>query len=235
MVKFWPGSPRHAKDATSLPPSLPLDASLVNPPHSPKKGRCTNQNVPAHRPSPQLRVKAVIGKGRSSNSFDVLVDVDDMVSKSKEKEMAFAQLKERSTAAASFDELVGAFKALVTLMRDYRTSAPTVACFDALDAIHHRLENHHEIPRGTETSDSFGALLTKVVVTPMASISAQLQTHHKAIQALSKVVESGKTSQATGHPCPSAPSTLQSPPKAKPPPLLHPSDERILVRYEART
>ncbi|KAJ7786936.1 hypothetical protein B0H14DRAFT_2629948 [Mycena olivaceomarginata] len=47
------------------------------------------------------------------------------VSKSKEKEHTFLQLKDRGETETMFDELASAFKVLVTLMRNYLSSDPT--------------------------------------------------------------------------------------------------------------
>ncbi|KAJ6484579.1 hypothetical protein DFH09DRAFT_1340013 [Mycena vulgaris] len=63
-------------------------------------------------------------------------------SKSKEKEAAFLDLKERSDAAQSFDDIASIFKATIRLMKDYKSTAPTSACFSALEALESRLENH---------------------------------------------------------------------------------------------
>ncbi|KAJ7930244.1 hypothetical protein B0H13DRAFT_2309713 [Mycena leptocephala] len=152
--------------------------------------------------------------------------------KAKEKAAAFLNIQARSTAAESLDDMAGIFKDLVALMRDYKSSSPTAACFQALDSIQSRLENHHEFRREAETADTFSAILTKSVSAPMLALSSQLQSQHKAIQALSKVVESVKLSGAQSNTdCVSSPPP--SPPvKTKPVPLPSPSEERILVRCD---
>ncbi|KAJ7141493.1 hypothetical protein C8R44DRAFT_727077 [Mycena epipterygia] len=137
--------------------------------------------------------------------------------------------------ATSLDEIANTFSAFVTLMKDYRLSAPTTACFAVLDRIEERLVNHHEFPREFETAKSFGAILTKSVLSPIASLSSQLQAQHKAIQSLSKVVEHIKSSPLASQSYAAAAMTasgppLRSVPKLKASPLPSPSDEHILVR-----
>ncbi|KAJ7908067.1 hypothetical protein B0H13DRAFT_2331730 [Mycena leptocephala] len=69
-------SPRLA-DATFLPtPPIPLDASLIHPPHTPKPKTHQKRKKPAHRPVPQITVTTRIGMGCSANSFQVLADPD---------------------------------------------------------------------------------------------------------------------------------------------------------------
>ncbi|KAJ7930162.1 hypothetical protein B0H13DRAFT_1858992 [Mycena leptocephala] len=211
-------------------PSLPPDASLVSPPKS--SSVPASPKPPPHRPAAQLRVFAETGSP-ASNSFSALADAPDTPpSKAKEKAAAFLNIQARSTAAESLDDMAGIFKDLVALMRDYKSSSPTAACFQALDSIQSRLENHHEFRREAETADTFSAVLTKSVSTPMLALSSQLQSQHKAIQALSKVVESVKLSGAQSYAdCVSSPPP--SPPvKTKPVPLPSPSEERILVRCD---
>ncbi|KAJ7101902.1 hypothetical protein C8R44DRAFT_887698 [Mycena epipterygia] len=148
---------------------------------------------------------------------------------SKEKEAAFLDLKTRSESAGSFDDIASIFQSLVRLMRDYKSSAPTAACFAALDALGSRLENHHEIPRASESSDSFSALLTKSVAKPVESLLAQVQSQHKAIQSLSKTVESLKNSRlATPSSFAAAAASPPGTPKSKPAPLPTPPDERLI-------
>ncbi|KAJ6545051.1 hypothetical protein DFH09DRAFT_1088253 [Mycena vulgaris] len=127
----------------------------------------------------------------------------------------------RTMDVAMLDEMASTFGDLVNLMRDYQTSAPTAACFDVLDTFRAHLEGHHEFPSEAEIADSFGALLTKSVSAPIQIMSAQLQSHQKALQSLSK-------SYATA-----ASGTVDIPPKpcAKPRAASLPSllDEHILV------
>ncbi|KAJ7455444.1 hypothetical protein FB451DRAFT_1407761 [Mycena latifolia] len=116
------------------------------------------------------------------------------------------------------------------------SSAPTAACFAALDVLESRLVNHHEIPRTPENSDSYSALLTKAVTMHIQTIEAELLQHHKALQSLSKSVERIKPSLALGATsfavATTTPALNQPPPKPKTQPLPLPSDERHLVRCD---
>ncbi|KAJ7467598.1 hypothetical protein FB451DRAFT_1177976 [Mycena latifolia] len=78
------------------------------------------------------------------------------------------------------------------------SSAPTAACFVAFDVLESRLVNHHEIPRTSENSDFYSAVLTKAFTMHIQTIEAELLQHHKALQSLSKSVERIKPSLALG-------------------------------------
>jgi hypothetical protein len=299
-------SPRLADAAFSPTPPIPPDASLINPPHTPKAKTRQKRKKPTHRPAPQISVTARVGTGRSANSFQVLADIDDATNEqvqpesshkvtadtraasngdgarrkrggtdtrglspprgdrqvpesvppvtstthapqarsaaappraamSREKEALFVGLKERALAASSLDDLATSLCDLVRLMRDYRTSAPTVACFDALDAVQARLDNHHEFPRDAESAESFSALLTKTISAPVQIMSAQLQAQHKALQGLTKSIESVKTSHMSSGSCNHAPAGQPTPMPAKSKattPLTNTPDERILLRCD---
>ncbi|KAJ7677662.1 hypothetical protein B0H17DRAFT_1236198 [Mycena rosella] len=118
--------------------------------------------------------------------------------KSKKKVSAFLDLKEHLLASGSLDDLTSTVKDLLTLMRDYKSCAPMAACFEALDTVQARLENHHEFPCDREWEASFGALLTKSVADPIQVMCSLVQTQNKAIQSLSKTVESLKTARSLG-------------------------------------
>ncbi|KAJ7162472.1 hypothetical protein C8R46DRAFT_1037674 [Mycena filopes] len=134
------------------------------------------------------------------------------------------------------DELATTHRDLVALMRDYKKSGPTAECFDALDAIQARLDAAHEFPHHAESAESFSAILSKSVTAPIQFITAQLQTHHKAIQALTKVVDAAKPSRIDSSAASTATpalSPLPRPPKAAP--LTSTPDERILLRCDGET
>ncbi|KAJ7440726.1 hypothetical protein FB451DRAFT_1191376 [Mycena latifolia] len=202
-------------------PSLPPDASLVTPPKSLSPQPSPARSTAPHRPAAQLRVFAEQSPAASTNAFSALADVTNVL------------------AAASLDELAKAFRELTGLIRDYRKSAPTTACLDALDAVQSRLDAHHEFPREAESSESFSALLTKSLAAPLQIMTAQLQMQHQAIQSLSKSVDSVKTAHvlaksyasATGP----APSTTSAPPKPRTAPITSTPDERILLRCDGNT
>ncbi|KAJ7869442.1 hypothetical protein B0H14DRAFT_3440631 [Mycena olivaceomarginata] len=146
------------------------------------------------------------------------------VTASKEKEASFRALKDRTLWAASFDELA---------------IAPTAACLDALDTFQARLDGHHEFPWEEETTESFSALLTKSVISPIHILTAQLQAQHQAIQSLSKSVDSVKTAHVTTKSYAStdgsAPDVARSPPMPKSLPITSTPDERILPRCDGDT
>ncbi|KAJ7811254.1 hypothetical protein B0H13DRAFT_1926869 [Mycena leptocephala] len=222
-----------AHAASPATPSLPPDASLVSPPKSATPMPSPKRDAPPHRPAPQTRVY-VQQPAKSGNTFSALATDPDTPSKSKEKETAFLDLKTLADSAESFDDLVSAFKAVVQLFRDYKSSAPTSAAFAALESVQTRLENHHEIPRASETSTTFSALVTKSVTKPVESLLAQVQAQHKAIQSLSNAVESLKTKPSVTAPSFAAAASKSPPPspKPKPAPLPCPSDERLLIRCD---
>ncbi|KAJ7713087.1 hypothetical protein B0H14DRAFT_3523595 [Mycena olivaceomarginata] len=102
-------------------------------------------------------------------------------------------------------------------MRDYRKSGPTAACFEALDAVHSRLEAAHEFPRDAESPESFSAILTKSMAAPIQIMTAQLQAHHKALQSLTKSVESIKAPRPEAHAAAAAATAAQCQPRPPPP------------------
>ncbi|KAJ7831939.1 hypothetical protein B0H14DRAFT_2592364 [Mycena olivaceomarginata] len=185
-------SPRHATNASMPIPSLPPDASLVNPPNTPKK------------------------RGRPRNN------------EKQEKQAAFLALRDRANAAGSMDDIATTFRDLVSLMRDYRKTGPTAACFESLNAVHARLEAAHEFPRDAESPESFSAILTK-------SVAAPLQAQHKALQSLTKSIESAKSPRPDTYAAATA-ATFQ-PPQLSPKtvPVTSTPEERILLRCNGET
>ncbi|KAJ7457330.1 hypothetical protein FB451DRAFT_1183233 [Mycena latifolia] len=153
----------------------------------------------------------------------------------REKQAAFIALKDGALAATSLDELAKSFRELIGLIRDYRKSAPTAACLDALDAVQSRLDAHHEFPHEAELAESFSALLTKSLAAPLQIMSAQLQTQHQAIQSLSKSVDSVKTAHIlakSSAPTAFSASAPQPPSKSRSAPITSTPEERILLRCD---
>ncbi|KAJ6505701.1 hypothetical protein C8R47DRAFT_1243578 [Mycena vitilis] len=285
------GRKRPAPNASSSVPSLPPDASLVSPPHSPKK-RKTVRKPKDYRIAPQVQITARVGSGASAHSVDVCADpvspqtphkvtadkraghedgsgsrgkrggaveelppppggrqapftvppvtspavssVADPLApcQKKEKQDAFKDLKERAMAAGTLEDVASTFRALVTLMHDYRKNAPTAACFDALYAIQSRLDAPHEFPLDAESPESFSAILTKSIAAPIQLMAAQLQSQHKALQSLTKSIDNVKSlrtetfatvAAAPVHPHPSPPKQV---------PITGTPDERILIRCD---
>ncbi|KAJ7822150.1 hypothetical protein B0H13DRAFT_2376775 [Mycena leptocephala] len=67
-------SSRKTKLTSPPAPILPPDASLINPPNSPKAKTRSKRKETTHRPSPQITVTAKVGSGRSANAFSVLAE-----------------------------------------------------------------------------------------------------------------------------------------------------------------
>ncbi|KAJ7480905.1 hypothetical protein FB451DRAFT_1447020, partial [Mycena latifolia] len=201
--------------------------------------RTPNLNLAVGSREPQTpNLNAGSGSVRRSNAFEPKPSPG--TSAAKEKQAAFVALKDNALAATSLDELAKSFRELIVLIRDYRKSAPTTACLDALDAVQSRLDAHHEFPHEEETADSFSALLTKSVSAPIHVLTAQLQAQHQAIQSLSKSVDSIKTAHTLSKSYASAtastpgptPSIVQPPKKPKSVPITSTPDERILLRCD---
>ncbi|KAF8176380.1 hypothetical protein K438DRAFT_1979169 [Mycena galopus ATCC 62051] len=154
--------------------------------------------------------------------------------KTREKQKAFQTLGERARKAETLDQLAGAFKELVKLMRDYKGSNPVAANYAAMDEFAKHLEKHHIFSRDAESPTTFSALLTTTIEAPILALNTQIQAQHKAIQSLSKSVAAVKApvlsmlgsyaSAAAG-----APARLQ-PTKPVPAPLTNTPDEHILLR-----
>ncbi|KAJ7182535.1 hypothetical protein C8R43DRAFT_1116173 [Mycena crocata] len=160
------------------------------------------------------------------------------------KKDKFSELRSRTADAASLDELAVVLGETVATMRLYSSSSPTVICLKLLGEIHERIANHHEFPAADESRESFGTIVSRTVTAPVKTLAAQLENQHKAIQSLTKTVESLKNAPILS-PCPHSPSApsyakmTSSPPspkeKEKSPPLPNPSDERLLVRFNGPT
>jgi hypothetical protein len=153
------------------------------------------------------------------------------------KSEKYADLANQATLATSLDALAVILGETLATMRLYSSSPPTKACFSLLNDIQERLANHHEFPAADESRESFAAVVSRAVSSPVKSLTAQVESQHKAIQALSKTVESLKNAPVLSLPLPGSPSyasaaTLPTSHKPKPPPLPNPSDERILVRFD---
>ncbi|KAJ7872187.1 hypothetical protein B0H14DRAFT_2570438 [Mycena olivaceomarginata] len=156
---------------------------------------------------------------------------------SREKKAAFLGVKTSITAATTLDELAQSFGELVKLIHDYKKSALTAACLDTLDTMQSRLCSHHEFLHEDETSESFSALLTKSLATPIQNMTAQLQAQHHSIQSLAKSMHSVKAAHLTAksHSAPlhtSSSSTTMPPPKPMPVPITTTPDEHILQRCD---
>ncbi|KAJ7433286.1 hypothetical protein B0H11DRAFT_2259557 [Mycena galericulata] len=149
------------------------------------------------------------------------------------KKDKYAELEHAAETAQTFDALAETFAEMVATMKLYK-AAPTKQCFSLLECIQERLTNHHTFPREDESHKSFSTVLSRSVKSPVASLTAQVDAQQRAIQSLTKSVESLKNAPLFSAPAASASyaAAAASPsPKRKPAPLPNPSDERILVRF----
>ncbi|KAJ7058634.1 hypothetical protein C8F01DRAFT_1255783 [Mycena amicta] len=183
----------------------------------------SNRHVPSSIPSVTLpgHPPTVIPKGKAPTAL-------------KEKQDAFLKIKERTMGVELLHELAATFSGLVDLMYDHRNSAPIVACFDALRATQSRLDAIHEFPRDAESPESFSAILTKSVAAPMQILAGQLQAQHKAIQSLTKSMDSSKNAGSPTYASVTA-APAQTPTKPTPTPsvpITSTPDKRILIRCD---
>ncbi|KAJ7936964.1 hypothetical protein B0H13DRAFT_2303286 [Mycena leptocephala] len=122
-------------------------------------------------------------------------------------------------------------------MKGYKTSAPTTANWEALDAITERLVNHHIFPREGDDKEAFGTIVTRAVSAPVKDLTARVESQNKAIISLTKTVEGLKKAavltDTSAHGA--SPKSAKSYARAvsnPSPPIPNPSDERILVRFD---
>ncbi|KAJ7914424.1 hypothetical protein B0H13DRAFT_2461262 [Mycena leptocephala] len=125
----------------------------------------------------------------------------------------------------------------MALMKGYKTSAPTTANWEALDAITERLVNHHTFPREGDDKEAFGTIVTRAVSAPVKDLAARVESQNKAIISLTKTVEGLKKAavltDTSAHG--TSPKSVKSYARAvsnPSPPIPNPSDERILVRFD---
>ncbi|KAJ7465275.1 hypothetical protein FB451DRAFT_433460 [Mycena latifolia] len=157
-----------------------------------------------------------------------------VVSAKKER---YSELLAAADASASLDALASVLGDTVSTMRTLGGMV-TKACLDVLEAISERLANHHEYPSTDDSRESYSAIVTRAVVSPVKSLAAQVEVQHRAIQSLTKTVESLKNApmlaaQSCGHGS-FAKAAASSPPQPKPPktPFPNPSDERLLICFD---
>ncbi|KAJ7201018.1 hypothetical protein GGX14DRAFT_571592 [Mycena pura] len=155
------------------------------------------------------------------------------------KKERFGILKDRASEASSLDALAEVLQETIAAMR-LLCGAPTKPLYELLEEIQTRLSNHHEYPCADESRESFSSVVTRAVASPVKALTAQVEAQQRAIQSLTKSVESVKNApilaaQACGHGSfAKAAAAPPSPTKPKPPPLPNPSDERLLVRFDGQ-
>ncbi|KAJ7015789.1 hypothetical protein C8F04DRAFT_1205143 [Mycena alexandri] len=155
------------------------------------------------------------------------------VSAKKEK---YETLHEEASTVDSLSGL-GAILGEAILTMDAHRSTPTKACMALLKLIQERLVNHHEFPVADDSQVSFSATLTRAVVNPVKELAAQVEVQQRAIQNMSKKLESTYNAPILTPPATPTGSYAEATSKPKPtprlmePPLPRGSGERILVRF----
>ncbi|KAJ7776428.1 hypothetical protein B0H16DRAFT_1712800 [Mycena metata] len=104
------------------------------------------------------------------------------VSAKREK---FEALREEADVADSLSELATILGETIQTMDAHRAT-PTKECMSLLKLIQERLANHHELQATDDTQQSFTALLTRAVLTPVKELSTLVEAQQRAIQNLSK-------------------------------------------------
>ncbi|KAJ7761782.1 hypothetical protein B0H16DRAFT_1809983 [Mycena metata] len=247
------GTPRIVRNtrsqARAVPP-IPNDAHVLCAPLAPATSPARSTLVSPHRPAPQVTVHDHSGDLSSTSRF---TDAPSIIGNTKKlgkkarsvrdsaKKEEFARLRERildSDETNSLDALAQVLAEVISTMKAYKSSAPTVANWEALDAIAERLVNHHVFPSAGDDSEAFSAIVTRSVSVPVKELAARVESQSKAIVSLTKTVEGLKKAAAqTDHPThnisPMSKKSFASAASSKPPiPIPNPSDERILVRFD---
>ncbi|KAJ7030814.1 hypothetical protein C8F04DRAFT_1263499 [Mycena alexandri] len=233
-------------------PPIPTGAHILHPatPAAPQETGISATSSP-HRPAPQFTLRDLSGDISAASLFsDALPSTSVGNPKKRAKKIRprdaakreeFMKLSERirdEDETNSLDSLATVFAEVVALMKGYKTSAPILANWEALDAITERLVNHHAFPRTGDDKEAFGAIVTRSVSAPVKELATKLESQSKAIISLTKTVESLRkaavsTDQLAHKASPkSAKSYAAATSKSPAPPIPNPSDERILVRFD---
>ncbi|KAJ7441229.1 hypothetical protein FB451DRAFT_1191111 [Mycena latifolia] len=202
---------------------IPDESLIITPPKKTKK-RKVKTTVP-HRPAPQVQERAPRNKTKPAERSCTPEHAAKPRAVSAKKER-YAELLVAADATASLDALALVLGETVSMMW-LLGGMVTKACLDVLEAISERLVNHHEYPC---TDDS--------LVSPVKLLAAQVEAQHRAIQSLTKTVESFKNAPVlAARSCEHgsfAKAAASPPPQPKPPktPLPNPSDERLLICFD---
>ncbi|KAK6988975.1 hypothetical protein R3P38DRAFT_2803919 [Favolaschia claudopus] len=193
----------------------------------------TPRSTPSpHRPGPQI---SIVSKSRVT--ADTIDPPPERVRDTAKKEK-FDGLRDKAESASSLDDLAQVLGETIGIMRTYN-SAPIKACFSLLDAICERLAAHHELAGAVGDASNFSTVLSRAVVSPVKTMSAQIDAQQRAIQSLTKSVESLKNAPLLSSMSTTASSASYAKvvasgppsPKPKPPPLPRGPEQRILVRF----
>ncbi|KAJ6450734.1 hypothetical protein C8R47DRAFT_1084333 [Mycena vitilis] len=152
------------------------------------------------------------------------------------KKERLERLGDQVVETVNFDGLAGVLRETIDVFRAHNASL-TRAGYRVLEEIHQRLVDHHELSSASDDSTTFSSVVTRAVVTPIKALAASVEAHQRAIQSLTKSVESLKNAPlASLSTSPSATSYTKAvasppPPRQKEPPLPRGPSQRILVRF----
>ncbi|KAJ6540060.1 hypothetical protein DFH09DRAFT_1368626 [Mycena vulgaris] len=132
----------------------------------------------------------------------------------------YAELEHAAEEAHTFDALAETFAEMIATMELYK-AAPTKQCFSLLECIQGRLTNHHTFPREDESHESFSTVLSRSVVSPVSSLTAQIEAqqrrHRRPTPQLPRVPHGSTRGYQKANPDPD-------------PPIPYPTDPRVQTR-----
>ncbi|KAJ6558416.1 hypothetical protein DFH09DRAFT_1083983 [Mycena vulgaris] len=144
------------------------------------------------------------------------------------KKERLGKLKDKASDAPSLDALAEVLQETIAAMQ-LLGGALTKPLYELLEEI----QTH-------ESRESFSSVVTRAVSSPVKALTVHVEAQQRAIQSLTKTVESFKNApilaaHACGHGSfAKAAAASPSPPKPKPLPLPNPSDERLLVHFNGQ-
>ncbi|KAJ7780983.1 hypothetical protein B0H16DRAFT_1817329 [Mycena metata] len=155
------------------------------------------------------------------------------------KQERFEALHDEANAVDSLSGLAGILDETIRTM-DANRATPTKQCMLLLRRIQERLVDHHELKGEDDPQLSFSAILSRAVVTPVKELAEQVESQQRAIQNLSKRLETVRNAPIASPTSPSASpkssyADAASKPKPTPrqaeSPLPRGAGEHILVRF----
>ncbi|KAJ7026226.1 hypothetical protein C8F04DRAFT_1190768 [Mycena alexandri] len=155
------------------------------------------------------------------------------------KQERFEALREEADAVDSLSGLAAILDETIRTM-DANRATPTKQCMLLLRRIQERLFDHHELKGEDDPQLSFSAILSRAVVTPVKELAEQVESQQRAIQNLSKRLETVRNTPIASPTSPSASpkssyADAASKPKLTPrqaeSPLPRGAGEHILVRF----
>ncbi|KAK7006887.1 hypothetical protein R3P38DRAFT_2793562 [Favolaschia claudopus] len=165
---------RYTRSTANSPPEVPPKSGALR--DEPQSGDGGKRGGLARRlASFHLRLE-----GKMTHKSPGTKRVRDTAKKEK-----FDGLKDKAESAVSLDELAEVLRESIGIMRTYN-SAPTKTCFGLLDAIHERLAAHHELTDAVDDASTFSTVLSRAVVSPVKTLTAQVEAQQRAIQSLTK-------------------------------------------------